>query len=171
MAIGDPYPRGLLTSIATPIGEELHRPKSPFEQAFASGSFGSFLLTLCIYAAVTRGHDTAYPPAVFWIWAACTGLGALLVWVGLRSRARAQRDPVRAFFSIAAPVGTGWALSALAGPDVFDNYYVHGFFLAWGVGALVECWLALRGPGSGAQRNVQRHIDQNQTPWRSDRRR
>lgn len=169
MAIGDPHARGLFTSIATPIGEEMHRPKTPFEQSFASGSFGAFLLTLCIYAAMTRGHD-AYPPAAVWIWAACTCLGALLVWVGLSSHARAPRDPVRAFFSIAAPVGTGWALSALAGPHVFDNYYVHGFFLAWGVGALAEAWLALRGVSGDAQRNVQRHIEENANVWRSARR-
>jgi hypothetical protein len=168
--VSDPRITGPLSAILVPVGDELHRPKSPFEQAFASASFGAFLLTLCIYAAI--GHTASeYSPTVLWIWAGCTGFSALLVWVGLRSRARAPRDIVRAFFSIAGPAGTGWALSALAGPEVFDNYFVHGFFLAWAVGGLVECFLSIRGVSGDAQRNVRRHIEQNRNVWRSGRRR
>jgi hypothetical protein len=124
-------------------------------------------LTLCIYAAAIRPHASSeYPPAALWIWAGCTGFSILLVWVGLRGRARAPRDFVRAFFSVAGPVGTGWALSALAGREVFDNYYVHGFFLAWAVGSLVECWFALRGVPSGdAETMVNANIAANEFDW------
>ena len=152
--VSDPRITGPLSTFAVPIGDELHRPKPPFEQAFASASFGSFLFTLCIYTAVMRGHAlsnirpppfgygrAAPAPAPFW-----SGLAYVAV--------RAHRVTSCAhFFPVAGPVGTGWALSVLAGPEVFDNYYVHGFFTAWTVGGLVECF-SLRGVSGDARRNA-----------------
>lgn len=54
--MSDPRIKGPLSAFAVPVGDELHRPKSPFERAFARASFGAFLLTWCIYTAVTLGH-------------------------------------------------------------------------------------------------------------------
>jgi hypothetical protein len=165
----DPYEQ-FGSAIADAVNLFRRQRPSPQHDAAAQASSGAFLLGLCGYAAVAFGpYRATLPPSAVMVWAGLAGFGLLLVAVGVRG-ARGPRDVMMAVQAVALPLGGWWMLRTWQGPHVFDN-----FFLQWlGCGcvpvAALRLFLALRGVPGDAQKNVQRHIEQNETVWRSARR-
>jgi hypothetical protein len=163
--MNDQKSQGFLSAIAVPIGEELqhHHALPPYQKAVARASYGASLLGLCGFPAVVFDQAT-FPPVVIMVWAGVSGLGLLLLVVGVKG-ARGPRDVMTAFWSIALPAGGWWGLSAWQGPQVFNNIWVQWIATAVLFTAAVRLFLALRGMPGDARKMVDADIQANEFNW------
>ncbi len=170
--MSDPRIKGPLSAVVLPVSDSLQQlgASPPFQKHVSLACTGAILLTLCAFAALVFGRDVAtFSTETLLGFAAVVGVGLLLLVVGMRG-ARGPRDPTMAISSVATPAGVAAVLWWLWGPEVFSNVFVVVLGPAFLVGFALRFWLAVRGPGGGAQRMVRQHIEQDRIEWRSARR-
>jgi hypothetical protein len=169
--MSDPRVAGPLSAMAQPIAEELakHQALPPDKKNANRAYVGAFLLGATGYIAF--GPEVSGFPAEWNLGlVGAAGFGLLLLLVGWRG-ARGARDPLGAFFALAAPIG-GFILIINYAPELLGLPFAHAFCAGVAVANLVRFWLAIRGPGIGnARKLVRQEIAENVVEWRAVKRR
>ena len=185
-------PKGILSAIAQPIGEEMNRHFNapPLRQNQDRAVWGTAILTGGAYlanafllderAGFWRGmHIYFHMLGAIWadswpyyVWTGAMLFGLLWVYVGIRN-SRAPRQIMTGFW------GAAWAALGCAGlwygwyiddyPTV--NWFLKGIYLMIATGAGMLFWLAMRGTGPGAMRLIQQQIARQAKVFRLGRRR
>jgi hypothetical protein len=171
--MSDPRIAGPMSAIVVPFTDaaQQFRASSPFQQSVGLACFGAITLAFSGEAALLVGPAAStFSPVALLVFAGIAGVGLLLFVLGVRG-ARGPRDTVMALTSVATPGGLAVALWALGGPQALHNIWAQLIGIPFLIGFTVRLYLAMRGMPGDAQRNVRRHIEQNENVWRSDRRR
>jgi amino acid transporter len=164
---GDPRIVGPLSALGVTIGDagQKFSASTPFQKSVGLSCFGAIVLG---YIGALFPYLRDVPPLVL------LGVGlvaAVFVVIGMRG-ARGMRDPFMAMTSIGTPALLAAGVWCLWGPQAFHNEaFLRLLAIPFALGFALRLFLSLRGVSGNAQRNVQRHIEQNQMVWRSARRR
>jgi hypothetical protein len=171
--MSDPRIVGPSSAIVVPLADaaQQFRASPPFQQSVGLACFGAITLGFSGEAAVLFGPAAStFSPVALLVFAGIVATGLLLFVLGVRG-ARGPRNGVMALTSVATPGGLAVALWWLGGPQAFHNIWVQLIGIPFLIGFVVRLYLSVRGMPGDAQRNVRRHIEQNENVWRSDRRR
>jgi hypothetical protein len=137
-----------------------HTALPPAQKGEARACYGAFLLSGAAYA---MNHGGAYPPLLL-LGAAL--LGGLLFIVGLNGPRPPKIEGMTKFWSLAFAVASLVGVVELADklPDLWANFYVRDFCIAF-IGALaVNFLLQLRPASSNAEKLIQQHM--NEVIWK-----
>jgi hypothetical protein len=168
---GDPRIVGPLSAVAIPLADagQKFTASAPFQKFVGLACFGAVVLGFCGFfagAVFSPGNQ----PSVRLVFCGIVAVAFLLLVLGVRY-ARGPRDPIMALTSIATPAGLAAGMWFIWGPQAFSNPLAHLLGIPFLIGFALRLFLALRGMPGDAQRNVRRHIEQNEVVWRSARRR
>jgi len=168
--MSDPHTPGPLTAITAPVADEMAKFQNlPLQKKNEVRAYwGAFLVTACGYTAATL-DATSFPREWLYGWAACGGLGLLLLVAGLRG-ARGPRDPIAGIFALAMPIGGAFAITTWM-PSLWDEYIVRLIFVSTAAANVVRFWIAIRGSRGTAQKIVSQQIAQSEIIWRGVKRR
>jgi hypothetical protein len=186
-------PKGILSAIAQPIGEEIaqHLNAPPLRKNQNRAVWGTMFLTFGVYVGysfyligraaslpeLVRGYFRALHAPLddswaFYAWGAVMLFSLLWIAVGLRG-SRGPRDIMGAFWAFvwlavfAAALWYGWYLD----DSPLVDWFLKGFYIAFVAMAAMHVFLCVRGPGRGAAHLVQQQIAQQSRRFRIGRRR
>jgi hypothetical protein len=169
--MSDPRIQGPLSILGVTAGDagQKFAASTPFQKFVGLACLGAVVLGFCGFFAEAMFTPGTSPTARL-VFCGIAAVAFLLLGIGVRY-ARGPRDPIMALTSIATPAGLALGLWCIWGPQVFHNGLVEFFGIPFLIGFALRLFLSLRGMPGDAQRNVQRHIQQNEVVWRSARRR
>ena len=167
--------QGPLSALVVPIADTInqHRQSPPYQRNLLYASWRAGLLAWCAYTAVMAGvtssplADTlALPHSILIGWAACAGLGLLLLITGLRNT-RGPRDVMAAVWWAAVMAGCSWLLENDAYPNwgPLTDFLLKGCYLGMLASSAARFWINVRGMGGSAAGMVAANIAANEFTW------
>jgi hypothetical protein len=149
---------GPMSGLAVALAQ--HAALPPAQKGEARACYGAFLLSGAAYAV---NHGGAYPPLAL---LGGAGFGLLLLILGLNGPRPPKIEAMTKFWSLAFVVGAVVGVVELADklPDLWANFYVRDFCIAFIGAVAVNFLLKLRPVSSNAEKLIQQHM--NEVIWK-----